>query len=114
MDEPSPSVEQFRACIPFFEVLADPTRQQLIVALGDHRTLNVGALTETVSLSRPAVSHHLKVLHQAGMVGITRKGTENFYYLTIEEMVRSLKRFVTTVEQTCSQPRSQQNLGRDL
>jgi ArsR family transcriptional regulator len=102
MDESTSSLDLFRACIPYFEVLADPVRQQLVLALGDHHgSLNVGALTDRVALSRPAVSHHLKVLLQAGMVGAVKKGTENYYFLTIETMVRDLKRFVTTVEQTC-------------
>ena len=97
------SLDLFRMCIPYFEVLADETRQKLVLVLAEgHEALNVGAITERVSLSRPAVSHHLKVLLQAGMVGYTRKGTENYYFLTIEAMVRTLKSFVVTVEQTCS------------
>jgi DNA-binding transcriptional ArsR family regulator len=103
--EPSPAnpaLDLFRECIPYFEVLADENRQRLVLALAEgHETLNVGALTERVSLSRPAVSHHLKVLLQAGMVGFTRKGTENCYFLTVEPMVRKLKAFVVTAEQTC-------------
>lgn len=100
-DQPT-SLELFRQCIPFFEVLSDETRQRLVLALGEgHESLNVGALTERVSLSRPAVSHHLKVLLQAGMVGVTRKGTENYYFLTIEDMVRKMKQFVVTAEKTC-------------
>lgn len=95
-------LELFRQCIPYFEVLADETRQQLVLLLAErHEALNVAAITERVPLSRPAVSHHLKVLLQAGMVEYTRKGTENYYFLTMEPMVRTLKAFVVTVEQTC-------------
>jgi DNA-binding transcriptional ArsR family regulator len=102
MDEPNPNLDLFRACIPYFEVLADPTRQQLVLALGEqHRSLNVGALTEKVSLSRPAVSHHLKVLLQAGMVGSVKKGTESYYYLTLDRMIGDMKRFVSMMELTC-------------
>lgn len=99
------SLQLFRECIPYFEVLSDETRQKLVLVLGEgHESLNVGAITERVSLSRPAVSHHLKVLLQAGMVGFTRKGTENYYFLTITDMVRKLKRFVMTCESNCPQP----------
>jgi len=101
---PNPSLELFRQCIPYFEVLSDETRQRLVLVLGEgHEALNVGAITERVSLSRPAVSHHLKVLLQAGMVGFTKKGTENYYFLTIEAMVRKMKQFVVTVEKNCPQ-----------
>lgn len=103
-DQIAPSgLDLFRKCIPYFEVLADETRQKLVLLLAEkHEALNVAAITERVPLSRPAVSHHLKVLLQAGMVDYTRKGTENYYFLTMESMVRTLKAFVGTVEKTCS------------
>jgi len=99
------SLGLFRECIPYFEVLSDETRQKLVLVLGEgHESLNVGAITERVSLSRPAVSHHLKVLLQAGMVGFTKKGTENYYFLTIADMIRKMKAFVVTCEATCARP----------
>jgi DNA-binding transcriptional ArsR family regulator len=102
MDDTRPALDLFRECIPYFEVLADENRQRLVLALAEgHETLNVGALTDRVSLSRPAVSHHLKVLLQAGVVGLTKKGTESYYFLTVEAMVGKLKAFVVTAEQTC-------------
>ena len=63
------SLGLFRECIPYFEVLSDETRQKLVLVLGEgHESLNVGAITERVSLSRPAVSHHLKVLLQVTLL----------------------------------------------
>lgn len=97
------SLDLFRRCIPYFEVMADENRQKLVLLLAEgHQALNVGAITEKVSLSRPAVSHHLKILLRAGMVDYTKKGTENYYFLTIKSMVKVMKDFVITVEQTCS------------
>jgi len=49
-------------------------------------------------LSRPAISHHLRVLRQAGLVRIRRRGTENYYSLTIDAALALLKRFVFEVE----------------
>ena len=96
------ALDLFKDCIPYFEVLSDETRQKLVLVLAaGHECLNVGAITDRVALSRPAVSHHLKVLLQAGMVGFTRKGTENYYHLTIDTMVAKMKAFVLTVEETC-------------
>ncbi|QEN03927.1 ArsR family transcriptional regulator [Thiospirochaeta perfilievii] len=97
------SLDLFRKCIPYFEVLADENRQKLVLLLAEgHQVLNVGDITEKVSLSRPAVSHHLKILLRAGMVNYTKKGTQNYYFLTIGSMVKVLKDFVTTVEKTCT------------
>ena len=40
------------------------------------------------SLSRPAISHHLKILKEAGIVDIRQEGTANYYYLTLRESNR--------------------------
>ena len=49
--------------------------------------LNVREITERTSLSRPAVSHHLKT---AGLIDVHREGTCNYYYLSIEDSTRKL------------------------
>lgn len=51
--------------------------------------MNVKEITEQTSLSRPAISHHLKILKEAGLVGIRQEGTSNYYYLTIRESAQS-------------------------
>jgi len=38
------------------------------------------------------------------MVGFTKKGTENYYFLTIADMIRKMKAFVVTCEATCARP----------
>ncbi|MDC7239326.1 MAG: metalloregulator ArsR/SmtB family transcription factor [Spirochaetales bacterium] len=106
MNDRDDSLKLFQDCIPYFEVMADSTRQKIVLLLAEgHEALNVGAITEQVSLSRPAVSHHLKILLQAGMVDYTRKGTENYYFLTMHSMIKVLKDFVNVVEHSCSGPR---------
>lgn len=44
----------------------------------------VGEITAKTHLSRPAVSHHLKILRLAGVVGMRKEGTKNYYYLETE------------------------------
>lgn len=58
--------------------LADPTRRQVFEAL---RTgpQSVGALAAQLPVSRPAVSQHLKVLTEAGLVSVTADGTRRIY-----------------------------------
>jgi DNA-binding transcriptional ArsR family regulator len=90
------------------EVLGDPTRQVLIERL---RTgpLPVGKLAAGLPISRPAVSKHLRVMKEAGVVRMNEEGTRNFYELdlqTLDEVRRylesfwdtSLKRFKKTAE----------------
>lgn len=95
------AVALFNECIPVFSVLADVNRQQIIIALAQADRLNVSQLDQQMSLSRPAISHHLKVLKQAGIVGSEKSGTENYYSLTLKNAVDLMKMLTATIEDTC-------------
>jgi DNA-binding transcriptional ArsR family regulator len=58
--------------------LADPSRRAILEALA-RRPRPVGELAERFPISRPAVSQHLRVLAQAGLVTSARDGTRNVY-----------------------------------
>lgn len=88
----------FADCKPLFFAMGDSTRQGIILALERTDELNVSQLADRLPLSRPAISHHLKVLRQAGLVDVRRQGTEHFYFLTIDDALERLKRFVHEVE----------------
>ncbi len=61
-------------------VLGDPTRRAIVEHLAD-RPLAVGELAEELPVSRPAVSQHLKVLKDAGLVTEHAAGTRRIYRL---------------------------------
>ena len=46
--------------------------------------VRVGEITKKTNLSKPAVSHHLAIMKDAGIVKMRKEGTMNFYYLDIE------------------------------
>ena len=76
----------FENLAQLFEVLGDQNRQHLIYTLfslpcKSKGGVRVGEITEKTHLSRPTVSHHLKLLKQVGIVGMRQEGTKNFYYL---------------------------------
>ena len=58
--------------------LADPTRRQVFERLA-RKALSVGELADGLPVSRPAVSQHLKVLKDAGLVQDERDGTRRVY-----------------------------------
>jgi DNA-binding transcriptional ArsR family regulator len=62
----------------FLVALGDPIRQQIVLLLSRER-LNVVQLTGRVHLSRPAVSHQLRVLADAGLLVQERLGREHVY-----------------------------------
>ena len=78
---------EFKACQKAFSAVGDETRQHIIIALLENQKIGmrVGEITERTYLSRPAVSHHLKILKDAGIINMQRKGTKNFYYMDIKD-----------------------------
>lgn len=75
--------DEFKRCQKTLLALGDENRQHLILEMmqmGDCGGVRVGAITQKTNLSRPAVSHHLKVLKEAGIVKMRREGTKNYYY----------------------------------
>lgn len=64
-----------------FKALSDPIRLRLLnlIATGDNGEACVCDLTEAVERSQPTVSHHLKVLRDAGLVTATKRGTWAWY-----------------------------------
>jgi ArsR family transcriptional regulator len=91
----------FRACESLFHALGDPARQQIVLLLAEHERLNVNQITELMHLSRPSISHHLKVLKDAGMVSLARESRENFYSLLWDEPIGRLKLLIKQSEVAC-------------
>lgn len=90
--------QQLRECSPVFLALADPIRQDIIMMLTKHESLNVAQIVERSPMSRSAISHHLKILRQAKLVTSTKIATEIYYSLDIEGPVQLLKDFLATTD----------------
>ena len=69
---------QFQRCQKTLAAIGDPTRQQIVLALlsGGCGGVRVGEVTAKSHLSRPAVSHHLGILREAGLISVRRGGDE--------------------------------------
>ncbi len=63
-----------------FTAIADPTRRQLLEKLRSG-TKTVNDLADGMPMSRPAISQHLKVLLDAGVVSVSAEGTRRYYAL---------------------------------
>lgn len=94
-------VEAFRNCIPLFQAFADTARQDIIILLSEYEQLTVNEIAEQSKLSRPAISHHLKILRDTKLVAIEQKGTQRFYSLQLTDAVEQLKVFIEMVQATC-------------
>ena len=74
--------------------VSDPTRLQVILILSEGER-HVGALSENLGQSQPAVSHHLALLRHGGIIAPRRQGKNNFYSLT--ETGETLARIVKEI-----------------
>ena len=95
------ATEQFKRCAPLFIALGDPHRQKLCLdlAAAGEDGINVAQLTGQSILSRPAISHHLKVLKDSGIVEPLKKGTQIFYRLRLKENFVPVKELIQTIEE---------------
>jgi DNA-binding transcriptional ArsR family regulator len=92
-----------------FAALADPTRRAVFERIAE-RPRSVGVLAAELPVSRPAVSQHLKVLKDAGLVADEARGTSRIYHIDPhglgpvrrwldEQWERSLENFRKLAEQ---------------
>jgi DNA-binding transcriptional ArsR family regulator len=68
-----------------FAALADPTRRAILARLAEG-DLTVNELAAPFAISQPAVSKHLKVLEQAGLISRTRRATARLSHLEAEPL----------------------------
>jgi ArsR family transcriptional regulator len=73
-----------------FKALADPTRVAILNRLAAADEVCVCDFVAALDLAQPTVSHHLKVLREAGLVESSRRGTWAFYRL-VPEAVEALR-----------------------
>jgi DNA-binding transcriptional ArsR family regulator len=95
------SSDELLALGKFLTALGDPTRQRILLLLSRGR-LNVGELADRFHLSRPAVSHQLKVLLDAGLLVQERDGRERVYRVDATRCRRFADRLKTFVNACCS------------
>src|SRR5918999_5808202 len=71
-----------------FRVVADSARLRIlsVIASKDPEESWVGELTEALGLSQPTVSHHLRVLHEAGLIQREPRGNRTYYTLACDQL----------------------------
>lgn len=75
------SVREFRRSAPIFAALGDRTRLILLAKLSDGSSFSISRLTLGSSLTRQAITKHLRILQLAGLVRSTRRGRESVFEL---------------------------------
>lgn len=91
--------EDFNSCSKILTAIGDETRQHIILEMMKMKVCTgarVGEITEKTNLSRPAVSHHLQILKDAGILKVRKEATKNFYYFDPE--MDSFEKLVNTLQ----------------
>jgi DNA-binding transcriptional ArsR family regulator len=94
----APPADLTRDLARALQALGDPVRQRMLLLLGQSRgRANVGEVAAQFHLTRPAVSHHLKVLRDAGLVRDEKRGRERYYGIDgtrVRRLLQQLRAFI--------------------
>ena len=101
-ETPLPAVKDGSAAIPpetirrlaaVFKLLADRSRLRIVLALARNGPMHVSALVKMLAQTQPAVSHHLALMREEGLLGRDRSGKHNYYYLASDFVACLLEQF---------------------
>src|SRR5271168_2027899 len=84
--EYNPGVSRTYTTTDVFSAIAEPRRRQIIDLLSRRRGLAVGTIVLTLGLPQPAVSKHLGVLREVGLVSVSKQGQSRMYELNHNQL----------------------------
>ena len=90
--------EDFKNTADIFVALGDEHRQRMLLAFEKGEKLNILQIVSTTTLSRTAVTHHLKVLHQSGVLNSEKIGKEVYFWINTEVVTDALQRVLSYIK----------------
>ena len=63
-----------------FQAIADPVRRDILNLIA-HKHLKLNSIAENFDISRPAISQHIKILIECGLINIDQQGRERYCYI---------------------------------
>jgi len=94
--------EEWQRFAKFFSALGDSTRQQIMLVFEPGEEICVNEIARLFSLSRPAISHHLKVLRDADLLTCEKRGKEVYYRVNANycaDVMETVYRFIVASRQ---------------
>lgn len=86
---------EWREIAKVYTALGDEHRQRIVLLFEPGERLNVGQIAEVSTLSRSAVSHHLKILREAGVLMNEKVGTEVQFWLNKAFLIESMEKVIS-------------------
>jgi DNA-binding transcriptional ArsR family regulator len=81
---------QWRDIAKVFVAMGDTHRQRILLTFERGERLNVGQIADVSTLSRSAVSHHLKIMREAGVLGSEKIGKEVWFWIERDALLGAL------------------------
>lgn len=96
-DYTRPIPDEWRKVARIFTALGDEHRQRILLTFEPGERLNVGQLVSVSTLSRSAVSHHLKILREAGVLESRKEGKEVYFWVNKQYLSDTIDAVLTHV-----------------
>ena len=82
-----------------FTALGDEHRQRILLLFEPGERLNVGQIAEVSTLARSTVSHHLKILHESGVLASEKIGKEVWFWINREALLDTFGNVIAYVRE---------------
>jgi DNA-binding transcriptional ArsR family regulator len=92
---------EWRPMSRVFAALGDEHRQRILLLFDRGERLNVGQIAAVSTLTRSTVSHHLKILHDAGVLGSKKIGKEVWFWINRSWLEQTLGSVLDYVRENC-------------
>lgn len=89
---------EFKNTAAIFIALGDEHRQRILLAFEKDEKLNILQIVSTTTLSRTAVTHHLKVLHAAQVLDSTKIGKEVYFWINRNAVIEAIQGVLTYIK----------------
>jgi len=88
----------FQSNLSLFNALGDEQRQRILLIMADEDRLSVGEIARLTNLSRPAVSHHIRILKEAELLREEKQGVRRFYRPQFRSHIQPLKQLLDAID----------------
>jgi DNA-binding transcriptional ArsR family regulator len=86
--------KEWRTISKVYAALGDEHRQRILLTFSPGERLNVGQIVDVSTLSRTAVSHHLRVLREAGVLESRKVGKEVYFWINKTFLIEAMETVV--------------------
>src|ERR1700675_762793 len=90
--------KEWRNIAKVYSALGDEHRQRILLTFEPRERLNIGQIVEVSTLSRTAVSHHLKTLREAGVLQSEKEGKEVYFWINKAFLIEAMETVVDYIK----------------